>query len=275
MGTLFVVATPIGNLKDITFRALETLKSVNIIACEDTRVTKKLLNYYGIGNKKLISYHEHNEDVVSERLVKILEKEDIALVSDAGTPCISDPGYRLVKKAIERGFKVSPIPGAFAGVAALSASGLPSDKFLFVGFLSTKQTKKKQQISNYASIGYTFVAYESPHRLLDTLNLFAELLPDSQLVIAKEITKIHEKFIYGTSVEVYNFFKENKELIKGEFVILCYPLYQRKEPSKEELKEVIQNKKKEGLTNKQIVKLLIETYSLPRNKAYKLVHDVD
>ncbi len=271
MGTLFVVATPIGNLKDITIRAIETLKSVNIIACEDTRVTKKLLNHYGISNKKLIPYHEHNEEAIAEKLVKILETEDIALVSDAGTPCISDPGYRLVKKAIEKGFKVSPVPGPFAGAAALSASGLPSDKFLFVGFLSNKHKKKREQITHYASIGYTFIVYESPHRLIDTLSIFADILPDSTLVVAKELTKIYEQFIHGTCVEVYQFFEKNTDIIKGEFVILCYP-EQKENLSQEQIIDFIKEKKKEGLKNKEIVKLLVDTFSIPRNTAYKLVH---
>jgi len=275
MGTLYVVATPIGNLKDITFRALETLKQVNIIACEDTRVTKKLLTHYGIKNKKLISYHEHNEDIASEKIIKLLEKEDIALVSDAGTPCISDPGYKVVKKAIEKGFKVTPIPGAFAAVVALSASGLPSDKFLFVGFLSSKEKKKKEQITKYSSLGYTFIVYESPHRLLETLQIYAQILPDSQLVVAKELTKIYETFIHGTCTEVYETLKTQPDMIKGEFVLLCYPKKPKNEIPEEKIKTFIKEQREKGLTNKDIVKNLSKEFSISKNKAYKLVHQKD
>ncbi|RMD45995.1 MAG: 16S rRNA (cytidine(1402)-2'-O)-methyltransferase, partial [Aquificota bacterium] len=223
MSTLYVVATPIGNLEDITLRALNVLKSVKYIACEDTRITLKLLNHYGIKDKKLISYHEHNEEKAAEKIVKILENEDVALVSDAGTPCISDPGYRVVKLAWEKGFKVSPIPGAFAGAAALSASGLPSDRFLFVGFLPNKEKKKEDELKKLKDIGITFILYESPKRVLKTLEIINKILPNSKTVVAKEITKIHEKFIRGKPKEVIEYLDENTEKIKGEFVIICHP----------------------------------------------------
>ncbi len=270
MGTLYIVATPIGNLKDITFRALETLKNVNTIACEDTRVTKKLLNHFGIEGKRLISYHEHNEKKASEKILEILKEEDVALVSDAGTPCISDPGYVIVKKAWERGFSVSPIPGAFAGAVALSASGLPSDKFIFVGFLPHKEIQKKKQLQYFSSLGITFIAYESPHRLLKTLALYKEICPGSFLVVAKELTKIHERFIRGKSEEVYNFFLENQELIKGEFVILCYP--EKKENVEESLIiDKAKSLKEEGFKDKEIAKILSKELGISKNKIYKLI----
>ncbi len=270
MGTLYVVATPIGNLKDITFRAVEVLKNVNFIACEDTRVTKKLLNHYGIENKKLIPYHEHIEEKTTPKLINILKKdEDIALVSDAGTPCISDPGYRIVKAAREEGIKVVPIPGAFAGAVALSASGLPSDKFLFVGFLSNKEGKKRKELEKYKEIGYTFIVYESPKRILKTLNLYKEILPDSQVVVAKELTKINEKFILGNPSEVIEFFNKHLDTLKGEFVILCKPK-ETKNLTDEDISNIIKRYKKEGLSNKEIVKMLKEKHKIPKNKAYKL-----
>ncbi len=272
MGILYVVATPIGNIRDITFRAVDILREVNIIACEDTRVTKKLLSFYGITGKKLIPYHEHNEEETAKKIINILKREDVALVSDAGTPCISDPGYRVVKLAIEKGFRVSPVPGPFAGVTALSASGLPTDHFLFAGFLSHKKEKKRKEIKRYADIGYTFIVYESPHRLLETLEMFKELLPESKLVVAKEITKIHEMFIRGKPIDVCSFFEENPEYIKGEFVILCYPEVEEK-IELEEIKTFIKSEKEKGRTNRDIVKELVNRFNIPKKEAYRLVLD--
>ena len=271
MGTLYIVATPIGNLKDITLRALEVLKSVRYIACEDTRVTKKLLSHYGIEGKKLISYHEHNEEEASENILKILKEEDVALVSDAGTPCISDPGYRVVKKAWENGVNVSPIPGAFAGAAALSASGLPSDKFLFLGFLPNKEKQKKELLEEYKNLEVTLIIYESPHRLLKTLQLIAEVCPESKVVVAKELTKIHEKFIRGTSKEVYKYFQDNPEIIKGEFVILCYPEKEERKISEEEILEKAKKLKEKGMKTKEISKTLSKETGLSKNEIYNLL----
>ncbi len=270
MGILYVVATPIGNLKDITFRAIEILKQVNIIACEDTRVTRKLLNHYGIEGKKLISYHEHNEEKAAEKIIKILEREDVALVSDAGTPCISDPGYRVVKKAWEKGFTVSPIPGAFAGAAALSASGLPSDKFVFIGFLPHKEKAKKETIEKFKKLEITFIAYESPYRLLETLSLYKEICPNSQLVVAKELTKIHEKFVRGSSSEVYQFFKENQDLIKGEFVILCFP-EEKESFSEEDIIKTALELKNKGLKTKEIAKEISKKTGISKNQIYEIL----
>ncbi len=271
MGTLYIVATPIGNLKDITLRALEVLKSVRYIACEDTRVTKKLLSHYGIEGKKLISYHEHNEEEASEKILKILKEEDVALVSDAGTPCISDPGYRVVKKAWENGFNVSPIPGAFAGAAALSASGLPSDKFLFLGFLPNKEKQKKELLEEYKTLEVTLIIYESPHRLLKTLQLIAEICPESKVVVAKELTKIHEKFIRGTSKEVCKYFQDNPEIIRGEFVILCYPEKEERKISEEEILEKAKKLKEKGMKTKEISKTLSKETGLSKNEIYNLL----
>ncbi len=270
-GTLYVVATPIGNLKDITFRALEVLKNVNFIACEDTRVTKKLLTHFGIQNKNLIPYHEHIEEKSALKLISILKNgEDIALVSDAGTPCISDPGYRIVRLAREERIDVVPIPGAFAGAVALSASGLPSDKFLFVGFLSNKEGKKRKELQNYKKIGFTFIVYESPKRVLKTLKLYEEILPNSEVVVTKELTKINEMFIFGKPSEVIEFFEQNPNKQKGEFVILCKP-EESEELNEEKILEIIKQYKNEGLSNKEIIQILKIQYNIPKNLAYKLV----
>ncbi len=269
MPTLYIVATPIGNLEDITLRALNVLKSVNHIACEDTRQTSKLLNHYGIKGKKLIPYHEHNEEKSAEKILKILENEDIALVSDAGTPCISDPGYRVVKLAWERGFKVSPVPGAFAGAAALSASGLPSDKFLFAGFLPNKDKKREEILLWLKNISITFILYESPKRVLKTLQSIEKILPNSPVVIAKELTKIHEEFIRGTARQIIGYFEKNPDKLKGEFVILCHP-EEKKEINIENLKEEIKNLKKEGFKSKEIAKIISEKFGISKKEAYKL-----
>ncbi len=270
MRTLYVVATPIGNLKDITFRAVEILKDVEYIACEDTRETKKLLTHLGISGKKLIPYHEHNEQKSARKIIELLEQYDVALVSDAGTPCISDPGYRVVKLAIENNVKVVPIPGAFAGAVALSASGLPSDKFLFVGFLEKKESKKRKELEKYRDIGYTFIVYESPKRVIKTLQLYNEILPESDTVVAKELTKIHERFIYGKPKEIIEFFKENPDTLKGEFVILCHP-EERKEVSEKEIKQKISELNQKGLSKKEITKEISTLFDIPKNMAYKLV----
>lgn len=269
-GVLYVVATPIGNLKDITIRALETLKSVNIIACEDTRVTKKLLNYYGIHGKKLIPYHEHIEEETSEKLISILKcEEDIALVSDAGTPCISDPGYRVVKKAWENGIRVVPVPGAFAGAAALSASGLPSDKFLFVGFLPNKPKKKEKLLEEYIKTGITFILYESPRRIKKTIQLIGEISPESDVVVAKEITKIHERFFRGKAKEILNILNE-ETLLKGEFVIVVYPAdIEKKEDTQIHME--IQKLIREGKKAKEIAREISTRFGIPKNKVYKIV----
>ncbi|NPA53929.1 MAG: 16S rRNA (cytidine(1402)-2'-O)-methyltransferase [Aquificae bacterium] len=271
MGILYVVATPIGNLKDITLRALEVLKKVNVIACEDTRVTRKLLNHYGIEGKKLIPYHEHNEEKAAEKIIKILEEEDVALVSDAGTPCISDPGYRVVRKAWEKGFTVSPIPGPFAGAAALSASGLPSDKFIFIGFLPHKEKAKKETIERFKNLGITFIAYESPHRLLETLSFYKEICPNSQLVVAKELTKIHERFIRGTPQDVYQIFNENPDFLKGEFVILCYPEEEKNVFSEEEILKLAISLKEKGLKTKEIAKEISKKTGISKNQIYEIL----
>jgi len=267
-GLLYVVATPIGNLKDITIRALEILKAVNIIACEDTRVTKKLLNHYGIEGKKLIPYHEHIEERSAEKIIEIIKTgEDVALVSDAGTPCISDPGYRVVKKAWENGIRVVPIPGAFAGAAALSASGLPSDKFLFVGFLPNKPKKRLEAIEGYIRSGYTFILYESPKRVQKTLQLIGDISPDSDVVVAKEITKIHERFFRGKAAQILKQLEDS--VLKGEFVIIVYPekITEQPENIEDEIKKLIE----EGKTTKEIVKEISIKFGLPKNKVYKLI----
>jgi 16S rRNA (cytidine1402-2'-O)-methyltransferase len=216
-GKLYIVATPIGNLDDITFRAIEVLKQVDVIACEDTRRTKILLEKYGVA-KKLVSYYNYNERQRTEDLIlELKSNKNVALVSDSGTPGISDPGYVLIKRAIEENITVVPIPGPTAFVCALVASGLPMDEFVFVGFLPHKKGRRTK-IQELAQEERTIIIYESPHRILKTLNELLENFGDRQIVVAKELTKIHEEFFRGKISEVLK--KLTPDKVKGEFVIV-------------------------------------------------------
>jgi 16S rRNA (cytidine1402-2'-O)-methyltransferase len=198
-GTLYIVATPIGNLEDITLRALRVLGEADLIACEDTRQTRKLLDHAGI-SKPAVSYHDHNEASRATELIgKLLSGANIALVSDAGTPLISDPGYRVVEAAIEAGIVVVPIPGACAAVAALSASGLPPDSFRFCGFLPPKSSQRRKLLEELANETGTLIFYEAPHRILDALDDIAEVMGTRRVVVGREITKLHEEFLRGTA----------------------------------------------------------------------------
>jgi 16S rRNA (cytidine1402-2'-O)-methyltransferase len=218
-GSLFLVATPIGNLEDITFRAVRTLKEVDLIACEDTRHTRRLLDHYGI-DKPTISYHEHNENARSGPLVaRLLEGLNIAVVSDAGTPLICDPGYRLVTAAVEAGVRVIPIPGPSAIMAALTASGLPTDAFYFGGFVSQKQGARRKMLESIAHLDCTLVFYEAPHRILETLQDIAEIYGDREIVLTRELTKLHEEFLRGTALALFRNLQD-RESVKGEITLI-------------------------------------------------------
>ena len=218
MSKLFIVPTPIGNLGDITFRAIETLKSVNLILAEDTRTSLKLLKHYKI-NSKIESYHMHNEHKKADSIInKITEGNTIALISDAGTPSISDPGFLLVRECIKNNIEIECLPGATALITALVISGLPSDKFLFEGFLPAKKgrTKRLKELSNEKK---TIIFYESPHRILKTLKDFSNYFsPEKQVSVSREITKVYENTFRGTIEEALEHFEKNKP--KGEFVIV-------------------------------------------------------
>ena len=215
-GILYLVATPIGNLDDITLRAIKVLKEVDFIAAEDTRHSLKLLNHLNI-SKPLISYHRHNEDIKSDLLIdKLLDDNNIALITDAGTPVISDPGEEIVKIAIEKNIKVVPIPGACALITALIASGLDSKEFTFIGFLPLNKKNRKEKLEEIEKAINTTILYEAPHKLLSTLQDLSKILDSRKVVLAKELTKIHETFISGTASELL----EKLDNPKGEFVIL-------------------------------------------------------
>ena len=218
-GLLYVVATPIGNLEDITYRAVRVLGEADLIACEDTRQTRKLLDHYDI-HKPTISYHEHNEAERTEDLTaRLLAGETIALVSDAGIPLVSDPGYRLVHAAIKAGIDVQPIPGPSASLTALAASGLPTDSFHFGGFLPPKAGQRAKLLESLAEEHATLIFYEAPHRILETLETIESVLGPRPVVVAREITKIHEEFLRGTAAEVRAQLA-SRDAVKGEITLL-------------------------------------------------------
>ena len=220
-GTLFVVATPIGNLQDVTLRALETLKRVDLIACEDTRQTGKLLAHHGI-KRPLTSLHDHNEFAKAPELVNRLRAgEAVALVSDAGTPLINDPGWRLVRGAIDAGIAVTWIPGAMALIGALVLSGLPTDRFVFEGFLPAKPTARRKRLEALKSEERTVVCYESSHRLLRTLHDLEELFGEAQIACARELTKMFEEIRRGTARELRAHFEQRAP--RGEFALVLQP----------------------------------------------------
>lgn len=221
MPILYIVATPIGNLEDITLRAVRVLKEVDLILCEDTRVTAKLLQKYGIKTPTL-SYHSHSKLSKVEKIFEMLESgKNVALVSDAGTPAISDPGVLLVSQIRERApnVKIVPIPGSSAVVSALSVSGFPASDFLFLGFLPHKKGRETL-FKEIAESKRTVVFYESPHRIMKTLASLDKALGKRKIAIARELTKIYEEFLSGTASELYEYFNKNKEKIKGEFVVM-------------------------------------------------------
>jgi len=269
-GSLYVVGTPIGNLEDITFRAIRTLKEVDLIACEDTRRTQQLLNHYAI-KTPTVSYHEHNEMTRAPELVIQLEQGSrLALISDAGMPVISDPGYRLVNLAIRHNVPVIPVPGASAFVAALAAAGLPVDKFRFLGFLPSKKLARRKALEELKGVTKTLVFYEAPHRVLDMLEDIRQVLGDPPVVVAREVTKIHEEFLRGSASEVVGQLK--KKPIKGEITVLVgpHPAPEERAASegtiREELAQVMAER---GLNERAALKVVARRRGLSRSEAYR------
>ncbi|MBK6313084.1 MAG: 16S rRNA (cytidine(1402)-2'-O)-methyltransferase [Blastocatellia bacterium] len=271
-GTLYVVATPIGNLEDITRRALRVLGEVKVVACEDTRRTRTLLTHFGLATPT-VSYHEHNESSrAAELIARLLDGESVALVSDAGTPCISDPGYRLVREAAAAGIDVVPIPGASAAVTALSASGLATDAFLFVGFLPSKRSARKARLAEIAGVRETIVFYEAPHRIGAMLEDLREAFGDREIVVAREITKLHEEIVRGSVSEVTA--KLTAERHRGEFVVVVEGASDRGAASGDDAipaRERVAELEAEGLTRMDAVKRVAKERGLPKREVYREV----
>jgi 16S rRNA (cytidine1402-2'-O)-methyltransferase len=274
-GTLYLVATPIGNLEDITQRALRVLQDVSLIACEDTRHTQKLLNHFGI-NTKTISYHEHNERERAEKLCELLESgQDLALVSDAGTPLINDPGFRVVGLARDKGIAVVPVPGPAAFVAALIASGLATDQFFFGGFLPARANARRSRLGELRSLAATLIFYEAPHRIAITLRDAHELLGDRPAVVAREITKLHEEFRRGNLRELARDFSES-QATRGELVLVIGGAGSEKAApeglgNESKLIERIRQLESEGLESKEALKRAARELGLKRDEAYRLI----
>ena len=266
-GKLYMVATPIGNLEDITIRAINILKEVDLIAAEDTRHTLKLLNYFEI-SKPLISYHRHNEEVKSEELInKLLEGKNIAIVTDAGTPGISDPGEEIVKEAIKNNIEIIPIPGACAAINALIVSGLSTKEFIFLGFLPLNKKLRNNKLEEIKKETKTIIIYEAPHKLNSTLSDLKDILNNRQIVIAKELTKIHEKIIRGTVEEVI----KECENPKGEYIILIDGAEQIKEENSLNslsLEEHYKYYEAQGMNKKEIIKKIAKDRNVDKNNIY-------
>lgn len=262
--SVYMVPTPIGNLDDMTFRSIEVLKMVDVIFSEDTRVTLQLLNHFDI-KKKLIALHEHNEDVVKNDVLNYLKSgKNVALVTDRGTPIISDPGYKTVKFLKDNGYNVICLPGACAFVPALVMSSISSIHFTFYGFLSSKESKMRSELELLKSSEYTLVFYEAPHRIIHTLETMLEIFGDRYISISREISKLHESVFIGKISEALS----DTENFKGEFVIVVSPeetLFNNEETVVEAVNRYI----KSGLTSMEAIKMVAKERRIPKNEVYK------
>lgn len=267
MGTLYLVATPIGNLEDISARALRTLREVALIAAEDTRVTRKLLTHFDI-HSRLVSYFEHNKLARLQLILAALKDGDVALVSDAGTPALNDPGYELVRATLEAGHRVSPVPGPASPIAALIASGLPTDSFLYAGYLPRKKTERLAALEDVAGLRHTLIFLETPHRLLDSLQDMAGIFGDRRVALARELTKLHEEIWHGTLREAQQHFRTPR----GEFVIVVdgLPVHGQSRWSRQELVAAIDRRLAAGAAHAALAAELSAKSGWPRREIYKL-----
>ena len=266
--TLYLIATPIGNMEDITYRAINVLKSVSIIFSEDTRVTNQLLSYYNIKNK-LISSHQYNEKDNIDKLLKYLnDGQDVGLVTDRGTPIISDPGYYLAKAAINNNYNVVSIPGATAFVSALITSNIDAQPFTFFGFLNSKSSKRKKELEELKNNKYTLIFYESPHRLIDTLNDMLKILGNRNISISREITKKFEEIYRGTISDVIN----ELDVLKGEFVIVVEGNKDVNDFSNLSILDHVNLYIENGLDSKEAIKKVAHERKLNKNEVYSEYH---
>ena len=268
-GTLFVVATPIGNLADISQRALDVLNQVDLIAAEDTRHSRKLLQALGIKAHSLLAYHDHNENELANKLCeRLLAGEQVALISDAGTPLISDPGYRLVQACHQRGLRVEPIPGASALLAALSVSGLPTDKFIFEGFLPAKSEARLKRLQALANEARTLIFYESKHRILEALRAMSEVFsPQRRVCLARELTKSFETVLQATIAELLQKLEDDANQRKGEFVLVVAGFESPISADVQQLRETLAVLLTE-LPLKKAVQVAANILKVPRNQVY-------
>lgn len=272
-GALYLVATPIGNLEDVTLRALRVLAEADIVACEDTRRTRALLEHFGI-RAKTVSYHEHNERERAEELASMIEQgASVAVVSDAGTPGINDPGYRIVRACVERGIKVIPLPGPSAFVAALTASGLPTDEFYFGGFLPARTHARRQKLSEVRQLRATLVFYETPHRIAHALADAREILGEREAAVARELTKIHEEIVRGRLGELVARFS-NESAARGEMVVVIDRFTIEDEPGigsveTASVAALVAALEAEGLDQRAALKRAARELGLTRDEAYR------
>ena len=268
--TLYLISTPIGNLEDITYRSIRILNEVDVIFSEDTRVTLNLLTHYGI-SKKLISLHEHNEEIVKERVLKFLENGDsVALVTDRGTPIISDPGYKTVKYVSDNGFNVVALPGATAFVPALITSGISPQPFLFYGFLDSKDGSRKKELELLSDYEETMIFYEAPHRIIKTLNMMLDIFGDRNISISREITKKFETIYRGKISEVINIVPD-----KGEFVIIVEGMKDKKIDDNISVREAVNNYIGAGFDVMTSIKKVAKDRGLAKNVIYNEYHRED
>jgi len=271
-GTLYLVATPIGNLADITHRALQVLRDVAVVACEDTRHTRKLLQHHGI-DAKTVSYHEHNEQQRARELIESLkEGNDVAIVYDAGTPAISDPGFRLVRAAIDNGITVAPVPGPSALISALVAAGLPTDEFFFGGFLPARSSARRARLGELRSVPGTLVFYEAPHRLAASLRDAYEVLGEREAVVARELTKLHEEIRRGRLRELAEHYARTEP--RGEIVLLIDRTVLDQPAaldSSTSISQLVAQFEAEGLDRRAALKKAARELNLSRAEAYRLL----
>ncbi len=270
MATLYLASTPIGNLGDITLRALEILKSVSVVVAEDTRITRKLLSHYGI-HCRLISYNEHSPPYRLDEILSMLQDQDVVYATDAGTPGISDPGMTLVAAALERGIKVTPLPGASALTTAIMGSGLPANRFLFLGFLPRSSKERAETLAQAATSPYTLVLFEAPHRLVKTLQDLLNALGDRQIVVAREMTKIHEEFRRSHISQEIEYWSKTEP--KGEYTLVIAPSAAQGASQDEQGLSVYLDRIEEGVRAgnkaKDIIKQIAAQTGISRNLLYR------
>jgi 16S rRNA (cytidine1402-2'-O)-methyltransferase len=268
-----LVATPIGNLEDLSLRAQRILQQVNYIAAEDTRQTGKLLKHYDV-QTPMVSFHEHSKRSKFNHLLNKLDEGDLALVSDAGTPLLNDPGYELVREALDAGHQVSPIPGASAPIAALVASGLPVENFLYLGYLPRKSSDRRQLLGEVSSLAYTLILLETPHRLLAALKDILEEMGDRQLAVARELTKLHEEFFRGSISAALDHYTANPPRGEITLILAGSPVEKVIWPEKQ-LLTALKEAKSEGIAPAQIARQLASESGWPRREVYQLLIDME